>query len=136
MNAKQLAARLHGTDRTDKMRHELVQEAARSGLVILYRVAADDIVGLRGAIDCISMLDDGALYVDAAGVMPAFCQMDRSEEAPMRDWFDRKRLAAKIEVVGNTYRTAIPHESFDMFDCGEPYCRGIIFSTSDLGGAA
>jgi hypothetical protein len=28
--------------------------------------------------------------------------------------------------------TDIPHESFDILDDGNPYCRGIIFSVDDM----
>lgn len=31
-----------------------------------------------------------------------------------------------------TYDTDIPHECFDVYEDGEKYCRGIVFSISDV----
>ena len=31
-----------------------------------------------------------------------------------------------------TYTTGIPHETFMIYEGGEPYCRGIVFCTDDV----
>lgn len=31
-----------------------------------------------------------------------------------------------------TYETDIPHETFVIYNDGEPYCRGIVFSVDDV----
>lgn len=143
MNAKQLAARLHGTDRTGKMDKELLQAAARAGLVVVYG-ESDDLMELRGAIeDEAGCYEGGEILLDRTGILPSFEDANHDDETAMRDWFDRKRLAAKIEAHWAapgpfvwTYTTTIPHETFDMNDDGQPYCRGIVFAVADLLGAA
>ncbi|MRW88815.1 KTSC domain-containing protein [Duganella sp. FT80W] len=38
--------------------------------------------------------------------------------------------------VGPIYRTTVPHATFDIMEDGIVYCRGIVISVVDLGGAA
>ena len=33
-----------------------------------------------------------------------------------------------------TYKTNIPHATFDIYDCEEKYCKGIVFALRDLEG--
>lgn len=32
-----------------------------------------------------------------------------------------------------TYKTNIPHATFDVYECGEKYCRGIVFDIREVG---
>jgi hypothetical protein len=49
-----------------------------------------------------------------------------------------RKTARKIEAVWAedgyswTYRTDIPHATFEITEDGEPYCRGIVFALADL----
>ena len=40
------------------------------------------------------------------------------------------------EIKGNdtkyVFETEIPHETFMIYEGGEPYCRGVVFNISDL----
>ena len=36
------------------------------------------------------------------------------------------------DLITWCYKTDIPHETFMIYDDGEPYCRGIVFSIEDL----
>jgi len=45
-------------------------------------------------------------------------------------------LWAKEDGYSWTYRTDIPHATFEIVEDGEPYCRGIVIDVADLGGAA
>lgn len=46
--------------------------------------------------------------------------------------------AAKITAIWDnygyswTYKTTIPHETFEIMEGEQKYCRGIVFSTDDL----
>ena len=35
-------------------------------------------------------------------------------------------------LIAWTYRTDIPHETFMIYEDGEPYCRGIVFNIDDV----
>lgn len=39
---------------------------------------------------------------------------------------------AREEDERRGFTVEIPHETFDIFEDGEPFCRGIVFSVNDL----
>lgn len=84
--------------------------AEENGLVVVFG-ASDDLCEIRGAeddeIDC---FDGGEATIAGAKVKINWCKDGYS-------W---------------TYDTDIPHECFDVYDDGEKYCRGIVFSISDV----
>lgn len=140
MKRTELAQRLNGISLADPIPRDLAEMAKAGGLVIVHG-ASDDLAEFRGAIhDEASCYAGGEVYFDAKGVLLDYDDLDRDDEAEMRNYFDRKRLAAKIEAVWSngpgfswTYTTAIPHSTFTMLDEGEPYCKGIVFSLADAG---
>ena len=85
--------------------------AEENGLVVVFG-ASDDLCEIRGAeddeIDC---FDGGEATIAGAKVKINWCKDGYS-------W---------------TYDTDVPHECFDVYDTdGEKYCRGIVFSISDV----
>lgn len=85
--------------------------AEENGLVVVFG-ASDDLCEIRGAeddeIDC---FDGGETTIAGAKVKINWCKDGYS-------W---------------TYDTDVPHECFDVYDTdGEKYCRGIVFSISDI----
>ena len=84
--------------------------AEENGLVVVFG-ASDDLCEIRGAeddeIDC---FDGGEATIAGAKVKINWCKDGYS-------W---------------TYDTDIPHECFDVYEDGEKYCRGIVFSISDV----
>ncbi len=84
--------------------------AEENGLVVVFG-ASDDLCEIRGAeddeIDC---FDGGEATIAGAKVKINWCKDGYS-------W---------------TYDTDIPHECFDVYEDGEKYCRGIVFSMSDV----
>lgn len=84
--------------------------AEENGLVVVFG-ASDDLCEIRGAeddeIDC---FDGGKATIAGAKVKINWCKDGYS-------W---------------TYDTDIPHECFDVYEDGEKYCRGIVFSISDV----
>ncbi len=140
MNAKQLAALLNGREYLHEITDEEAEQAKSAGLVVVVG-ASDDLIEFRGAIfdegDC---YDGGTILFDARGVIPSWESASESEESA-KDYFERKAKARTIEALWAkepryswTYKTDIPHETFEIVEDGEPYCRGIVFSLSDLGG--
>ena len=84
--------------------------AEENGLVVVFG-ASDDLCEIRGAeddeLDC---FDGGEATIAGAKVKINWCKDGYS-------W---------------TYDTDIPHECFDVYEDGEKYCRGIVFSISDV----
>lgn len=115
------------------------QEAKGAGLVVVYG-HSDDNVELCGAIsDEIGAYDGATVYLTKAGVLeePA-CSSTENCTCP---YFTAARNAAKtIKAVWHdeggpcwTFETDIPHETFDIYEDGESWCVGIVFSMEHLG---
>lgn len=84
--------------------------AKGNGLVVVFG-ASDDLCEIRGAeddeIDCFG---GGEATIAGTKIKINWCKDGYS-------W---------------TYDTDIPHECFDVYEDGEKYCRGIVFSISDV----
>ena len=138
MNAKELAAKLNGTEYPLYVPKEVAAEAKAAGLVIVYG-ASDDLMEFAGAVDDeLGAYDGTTAHLDANGLLKNDCDND---ECPH---FEKlKAAAATVEALwckeGDyswTYKTKIPHETFEIVEDGWPYCRGIVFSLSDVKVAA
>jgi len=123
---KELAEKLNGRAYGDSF-DDVKQEAKESGLVIVYG-ASDDLMEFEGAIyDEGGCFGGGRVYFDRDGV-----DQDGEERANWIDavWCDgmnRDGLPATW-----TYKTDIPCERFDIWEDGEIYCVGLVFSMEDL----
>lgn len=137
MNAKQLAEQLNGSEYPLRPSSEIKALAKENGLVIVYG-QSDDLIEFDGAIyDEADVYDGGTVRLDQKGLMPNRDDIDSDDD--LEDYFSRKDTAKAIEALwcaedeySWTYKTDIPHETFDIFEDGERYCRGIVFSLSDL----
>ena len=138
MDAKELAAKLNGREYCREMTREESEQAAAAGLVVVHG-ASDDLIEFRGAIrdegDC---YDGGTVLIDAKGVLPSWDEASESEESA-QEYFERKAKARTIEALFAkepgytwTYKTDIPHETFEIVEDGKPYCRGIVFNIGDI----
>lgn len=135
MNTRELAAIINGREYGSEITKEEAAAAKDAGLVVVYGYS-DDNVELAGAIhDEINAWGGAALYLNSNGLLTNDCG---DEDCP---YFVRKRAGAtKIEAFWSdsddefpwTFETSIPHESFEIFDDGEKYCRGIVFALSDV----
>ena len=133
MIAKEIAAILDGMEYGEDIKEHDIEYAKVNGAVIVFG-ASDDLMEFRGAIeDEVSCYEGGPAYLDENGLIVNKCD---SEDCP---YFAEKLLHAKhIEAVWNSegyswiYKTLIPHETFEILEEGEKYCRGIVFSMEDL----
>jgi len=124
---------LNGSEYPLKLSKELKTELAANGLVIVYG-ASDDLMGLDGAIsDEVSCYDGGTAYLTSDGLLQNDCD---DEDCP---YFAKiKEKAATIEAIYYkdgiewTYKTDIPHETFEVMEDGRVYCRGIVFRLNDV----
>jgi len=139
MNAKQLADMLNGREYRQEITTAEARDAKEAGLVVAFG-ASDDLLEFRGAIeDEIGCYDGGTAIIDRKGVIPDFEDIDRDDKDEMRQYFKRENGGAKVEAAwagepGYSWviKTSIPHATFEVFEDGENYCRGIVFALSDL----
>lgn len=102
-------------------------EAKEAGIVIVIG-ASDDLMEFSGAIeDEGGCFDGGEVYFDRDGVSQDDTKRANVIEALWCDAHDENGIQATW-----AYRTEIPHETFKVFEDGELYCIGIVFSVEDL----
>ena len=139
MTKDELAAQLNGLEYPTRIPVALIAAAQSAGLVILCG-ASDDLMEFYGARrEEIGCYDGGFAYVDQAGVLPDPDCFDDEDREAAQDYHQRKPNAKSIEALwckedgySWTYKTDIPHVTFEIVEDEEPYCRGIVFALSDL----
>ena len=126
ITAKELAEKLNGRAYGDSF-DDVKQEAKESGLVIVYG-ASDDLMEFDGAIyDEGGCFDGGRVNFDKNGVDQEGEERANWIDAVWCDGMNRDGLPATW-----TYETEIPCERFDIWEDGEIYCVGLVFSIEDL----
>lgn len=109
---------------------EEIETAKENGFVIVYG-ASDDLMEFEGAIrDEGGCFDGGKVFFDRNEV----CQ-DSEEEKNYPNWINAVWDRDEDEsgnMITWTYETEIPHETFMIYEGGESYCRGIVFSIDDV----
>lgn len=142
MNTKQLADLVSGQQYPFRMPAELDSQAKESGLVVVYG-SSDDLMEFRGAInDEIGAWNGTVAFVDRHGLLADFDRILASGhdiQNKLRNYFKREGSGIAIKAVWGalpyswTYETRIPHDTFEIVEDGEPFCRGIVFSLTALG---
>ena len=139
MNAKELAEKLNGMEYPCHDVYEKINGARTSGLVIVHG-QSDDLVEFRGAInDEIGAYNGCVALVDDKGLIPLRSDIDEDNDEALLDCLLRKKSAKTIEAIWGkdgyswTFKTDITHETFEIVDDGEKYCRGIVFALADAG---
>ena len=138
MTAKELAAMLSGREVGNEITDAETQQAADAGLVVVYGYS-DDCVEMRGAIDVGAGAFDGTtVYLTADGFLDE-PSCSRAEDCTCPYFAKVRQTAKTIEAVWHnfgspcwTFKTDIPHETFDIYEDGEVWCVGIVFSMEDL----
>ncbi|CAM3899349.1 hypothetical protein CCOS865_02166 [Pseudomonas reidholzensis] len=136
MTKEELAAQLNGLEYPTRIPGTLIIAAQSAGLVILCG-ASDDLMEFYGARrEEIGCYDGGMAFVDADGVLPDRDCVDGDEE--VAEYVHRQKSAKTIEALWSkedgyswTYKTDIPHATFEVVEDGAPYCRGIVFALAD-----
>ncbi|MBA1195596.1 hypothetical protein G7011_00515 [Pseudomonas plecoglossicida] len=137
MTKEELAAQLTGLEYPTRIPGSLIVAAQSVGLVILCG-ASDDLMEFYGARrEEIGCYDGGTAFVDADGVLPDRDCLDGDEE--IAEYVQRQKSAKAIEALwckedgySWTYKTDIPHATFEVVEGGQPYCRGIVFALAEL----
>jgi hypothetical protein len=138
MTPKEIAAALTGSEYPLKIAKDIKAAAKAAGIVIVYG-ASDDLMEFDGAIsDEAGVWEEGTtVRVDAAGLIPDFDQIDKDDKEELRGYFKREGGGKEIEALWSedgylwTYKTDLPHETFEIVEEGQPYCRGIVFLLAD-----
>lgn len=133
MNTKELAALLNNREYREEITRDEEAQAKHAGLVVVFG-ASDDLMEFRGAIhNELDAYEGTAAYLDANGLLVNEC-----EDSECIYFIRLKRKAKNINQIWDkdgyswVYETDIPHETFDILEDGEKYCRGIVFSLNEV----
>ena len=125
ITAKELAARLSGREYDNEVFPQAEIEAARSGLVITTG-HSDDLVELHGAVQNEIGAFCGARFaLDGGGRIYTGDSIPRGATRFEAVWGDQEN------GFPWSYRTAVPHETFAVFEDDDKYCLGIVFRLAD-----
>ena len=133
MITKEIAALLDGMEYGEDIKEHDLEYAKENGAVIVFG-ASDDLMEFRGAIEEeVGGYGGNKVYLDKNGLIVNKCD---NEDCP---YFREKLLSAKVitaiwdsEGYSWIYKTNIPHETFEILEEGEKYCRGIVFLMENL----
>lgn len=135
MTKEELAAKLNDRGYGGEISGGEELQARESGLVVIFGYS-DDNMELRGAIhEEVGCWDGGEVFVTRDGLLQRECDND---DCP---YFDKIRDTA-VEIAALwcaegksgpswTYKTAIPHSTFNVIEDGDVFCRGIVFALAD-----
>lgn len=122
MTAKELAQALDGREIGYEIDELYEKRARESGLVVVFGYS-DDNTEFRGAIDDeLGSYNGGVFFVSRSGVSEDAEDGGRRIDAV---WGDSETGASW------SYITDIPHETFNIYEDGELFCVGIVFSMDD-----
>ena len=143
MTKEQLAKKLTGREYGDEITSTEENQAKACGLVVIFG-GSDDLVELRGSIhDELGAYGGETFLIHSQGAMEDCheCECDYCGFKAM------KAKCAKIEAVWGTpvstvatggdsyswtYKTGIPHATFEIVEGEEKFCRGIVIDVKDL----
>jgi len=135
MTAKEFAEMITGREAEEELLSRNEQQAKQNGLVVV-SIYFDDCVEFRGAIDGdVGCYNGSEIHLTKKGIL----QLPECEEYDCPYFTAVKEKARLIKVVCHdegdprwTFETDIPHETFEVYEDGEVFCVGIVFSMNDL----
>ena len=119
------AKKLNGRQYGNEITKEEIKEAKENGLVVVYG-ASDDLMGFVGAIDEEVDCDTGGYFRVTSKNLKVKKGDVTSKNKIYADWDNRQKGASWC------YDTEIHHSTFNIYEDGELYCIGIVFSIYDL----
>ena len=138
MTVKEWADKLTGREYRDEMTGREELEAKSDGVVIVFG-ASDDLIEFRGAIRD----EDGAWEGTEVRITPDLTLFSDDSNRETANY--NSDQIVKMPIVKATWcpkeletswliSSAIPHETFNIFEGGDLYCRGIVFSVDSVKG--
>lgn len=134
MKKEELASMLNGRQYRDEITPDIQHALQESDLVVVYG-ASDDLMEFRGAIDEeLGAWDGGLAYLNKDGILLNECEDDDCPHFKklMANGIKVEQLWCEEPKISWTYKTDIPHSTFEILEDGETYCRGIVFNLSDI----
>ena len=119
------AKKLNGREYGNEITKQEIVEAKENGLVVVYG-ASDDLMEFVGAIDEEVDCDNGGYFRVTSKNLKVKKGDVTSKNKIYADWDNRQK------GVSWCYDTEIHHSTFNIYEDGEIYCIGIVFSIYDL----
>ncbi|WP_102323888.1 hypothetical protein [Komagataeibacter saccharivorans] len=141
MTAKSLAATLNGREYRNEITREECRAAHEACLVVVTGYSDDGVTIWGAIVDEIGAWNGRTFWLTPDGVLPRFETLcERADEAEMEKYFSNKAAARKIEAVWSPsepdaswlIKSDVPHETFDIMEDDQLFCRGIVFALADL----
>ena len=130
MTPRAIAEKLNGLEYRKEPNSDIITEAKKAGIVIVFG-ASDGLMEFRGAVD--DEIGGTALFTPK-GLLKNLC--DNKEclyaEKEKQNAIPIHALWCEEPDYSWTYKTEIPHETFEVLEDEERYCRGIVFKLSDV----
>jgi len=135
MDKKEFAKMLHGRQIEHLISEEEIAIAKEGGLVVVFG-ESDDLMEFRGMIyDEAGCYDGGSVSISQQGLLE-FPDCDEPESCKYFNMAEKElSVIEAIWCEGGyswTYKTEIPHETFDILEFGDKYCKGIVFHINDI----
>jgi hypothetical protein len=139
MTKEMLAAQLQGLSYRAEPSKVLLSTAYAAGLVIVYG-ASDDIIEFRGAWceeygagngETFLLTPDGVFDNDAC--IDACIYYREAQDKAIREGSKLTALWCEEEPYSWTYKTTLPHATFEIYEDDKPYAKGIVFALADIG---
>lgn len=144
MTKEDMAALLNGREMGDEITDAEEVMALESRLFVIFGYS-DDNVEIRGVDrEEVGMYGGGTFRLGPAQVLKDWDEIDTEDKAECRRFFETENVGKEIEAVWCevdgiccdgicwTFKTEVPHATFDVMEDGEVWCRGIVISAEDL----
>ena len=135
MTKEKLAEQLNGREIGDEITKQEEAEAKAAGLVVIFG-ASDDLMELRGAIhDEAYPGEEGIVKIHRGGILDSHddCECEFcGYESKAEKCGSVQSLWCKEADYSWTYKTELPHATFEVLEDGGQYCRGIVLELNAL----
>lgn len=134
-----MAIALNGRKYGSEITKEEEAAAKAAGLVVIFG-ASDDLMEFRGAAhDEIGAYDGGTAFIDRLGLLPDRDSLNDEGDEALKLYFARQPGAKQVDALWAaeegyswTFKTVVPHATFEVVEGGASYCRGIVIDLADL----
>ena len=139
MTIKEWATLLNGREYTKEMTKAEEKQAKEDGVVIVFG-ASDDLIEFRGVVD-----DEAGAWEGTTEKITPTAKLYNPNENKETLEFNSMQISNMLKIQsiwcpknenGEIWaswevRTKVPHETFDIMEDGEIFCRGIVFRWID-----
>lgn len=133
MNIKEFAQQFNGREYYYPMFTEKEIQTAKDNGWVIVTGASDDLMEFEGALrDEGGCFGGGKVWFSKESVYNGEDDKAGFPNCIEAIWYGEDSRDWDGNTITWTYKTDIPHETFMVYEDGEPYCRGIVFSVNDL----